>query len=219
MANTRKSQRQRQTRRRSQRAGGIFGFGGPSVKQQATSAAVEAQYKRNQNLAKSKARVANILGTPGEFKYTNKERIESEFQSKIAAIEAQYGITHEEILDGVADAQSLGAKDVTGTLRDMKNRLEEQIVAVGPTAAAVTLTIPVGLAQIAVKVFRIMLAIAIFMLATIPAGLMGVNATTTSMAMSAVLPNTNFTTTKNSFAFLKDAFKRKNNRGAVSATV
>lgn len=207
--------RRRQTRRRSNQRGGIFGFGStPAPQQQAKAAFTEAQYIANVATSRAKSRVANYLGAPGNFTYTNKNRIQGELADRISQIEEEFGVSHAEIMSGVEAAQTTSPKDVMSTISQLKSQLESQLT--GSTAAAVTLTIPVGVAQLAVKAFRIMLAIAIFVFATIPAGLMGVNTTTTTLAMSAALPNTNFSTTAKSFAFLKNTFKKRSSPNSTN---
>jgi hypothetical protein len=207
-----------QTRRRSRKQrGGIFGFGGPSkAVQQAQAAALEAQSKAAYNMAHSKSRVANLglsmanknNGTFGNVRYTNKERIQSELDQKIEQIGAAFGISHEELMDGVAASSSTNPAEVTSTVKELKARIEQQLAASGPTAAAITLTIPVGLAQLALKAFRVWLAFVVFCIALMPVGLMGANV---SKPVTAILPNMSFNTTKNSFSYLKSYFERRRN--------
>jgi hypothetical protein len=62
---------------RKAKRGGVFGFGS---KNSVSSSTNVLKMKRNYNLKHSKSRVANVLGAPGQIRYTNKERIESEYQ-------------------------------------------------------------------------------------------------------------------------------------------
>ena len=197
--------------------GGIFGFGGPRKEViQAQSAAVNAQNRAAYNLAHSKARVANLglgmtnknNGNFGELRYTNKERIRSELDDKIEQIENTFGVSHEELMDGVAASTTTNPAEVTSTVRDLKTRIEQQLATSGPTAAAITLTIPVGVAQLAVKAFRVWLAFIVFCVAVIPSGLFGANL---SGPVAAALPNMSFNTTKSSFAYLKKYFEKSKN--------
>jgi hypothetical protein len=197
--------------------GGIFGFGGPRKEVvQAQSAAMNAQNRAAYNVAHSKARVANLglgmanknNGSFGELRYTNKERIQSELDDKITQIENAFGVSHEELMDGVAASSTTNPAEVTATVRDLKTRIEQQLAASGPTAAAITLTIPVGVAQLAVKAFRVWLAFVVFCIAVIPSGLFGANL---SGPVAAAMPNMSFNTTKSSFSYLKKYFERSRN--------
>ena len=204
-----------QTRRRSRsrkQRGGIFGFGGPSKPRQYALEALEAESKGDYNMAHSKSRVANLglsmanknNGTFGELRYTNKERIQEELDQKIFEIAAAFDISQQELMDGVTASSTTNPAAVTSTIKDLKIRIEQQLAASGPTAAAITLTIPIGLAQLILKAFRVCLAFVVFCVALMSSGLMTTNV---SRSVSSVLPNAKFNTTKNSFSYLKSYFQ------------
>lgn len=132
--------------------------------------------KRNSNLAHSKSKVANILRKPGEFSYTNKERIESEYQKAIAELK-----------------KIENPKETASALKTLATQL--QTAAESETArkaGAVTITIPVGVAQLAWKAMWIFLAALAFLFIDIPS--MG------SIPVSAALvPNKSFNTTEQTY--------------------
>jgi hypothetical protein len=208
-----------QTRRRSRsrkQRGGIFGFGGPSKQNVASRAAYdslqEAQSKAAYNMAHSKSRVANLglsmanktNGSFGELRYTNKERIQEELDDKIDEIAAVLDISLQELMSGAAASSTTNPAEVTSIIKDLKTSIEQQLAATAPTAAAITLTIPIGLAQLLVKVFRVLLAFVVFCIGLMSASVMTTNI---SGAVSTVLPNMKFNTTKNSFSYLKTYFQ------------
>ena len=159
----------RMSTRKSMR-GGVFGFGSNS-KQTSTNT---LKAKRNYNLKHSKSRVANVLGTPGQIRYTNKERIESEYQKAISELRK---------LDKPVESAS-ALRTVT---EKVKTALESQEAR---EAGAVVITIPIGVAQLFLKVARVMLSAFVFLFWDIP--------TMGSVPLSPyVLPNKNFNTTKN----------------------
>lgn len=196
--------------RRNRRGGGFFNSvmgssaPAPSKQQMAASAIGSVKAKGAYNLAHSKSKVANILSNPGTVRYTNKERIQSEIDEKIAKIEAEYGVTQSE-LARVADwADNVTPKSAVGSLKNLANQIESAIKSAGPTAAAVTLTIPIGLAQTAWKAMWIFISFWIVIL-SIPGNILGM--ANVSGLVTSTLPNANYTTTKNSFAFIKQYFK------------
>ena len=121
--------------RKAKKGGGIFNLltGKPKTPAGPTESNLKA--KRNMNLAKSKSKVANVLGTPGQFKYTNKERIESEYQKAIAELK-----------------KIEKPKETASALQTLATKLREAAESdTARKAGAVTITIPVGVAQLAWK--------------------------------------------------------------------
>jgi hypothetical protein len=156
---------------RKAKRGGVFGFGSKNSVNSSTNA---LKMKRNYNLKHSKSRVANVLGAPGQIRYTNKERIESEYQKAISELRK---------LDKPVESAS-ALRTVT---EKVKTALESQEAR---EAGAVVITIPIGVAQLFLKVARVMLSAFVFLFWDIP--------TMGSIPLSPyVLPNKNFNTTKN----------------------
>lgn len=152
--------------------GGLFGFGNSPVNTKAST--LKAQ--RNYNLKHSKSRVANILSAPGKIQYTNKERIEANYQKAVEELKKI------EQPAETANALRMIAGSVEDALKSQKAR----------EAGAVVITIPVGVAQLFIKAARIFLAVLAFFFVDIPS--MG------SIPTSAyVLPNKNFTTTQTTY--------------------
>ena len=165
---------------RRKRGGGLFDFlsGKPkqaNIMQQVSS--LEAQ--RNAAVKKSKSRVANILSKPGEFVYTNKNRIRQEFHQKIEDLMMQ--IKQPE--------QSKSALETLST--GIENALKSQRAR---ETGAVVLTIPVGVAQLAVKVLRIFLAVFALFIGMGSAFLGSEGAVAALVGMAA--PNAKFNTTR-----------------------
>jgi hypothetical protein len=174
MAYTRKNRKDR-------RGGGIFNLlTGKSKNAAATPTASNLSAKRNYNLKHSKSRVANVLGTPGQFKYTNKERIESEYKKAIDELKKI-----EKPQETASALKSIAASIETALKSDSAR-----------TAGAVTITIPIGVAQLAYKAMMLFVAALAFVFWDIP--------TMGSVPLSAyVLPNRNFNTTKSAYESAK----------------
>lgn len=164
------------------------------------NAAANARAKRNYALAHRKSRVANVLGTPGEFKYTNKERIEKEYQMRIERIAESFGVPLDEIKEGMKDVKTVTQKESVATMRTLEQRIEEAIKR-NPTAAVVTVTLSVGLAQLALKVLRIMVAFFVFWLA-LPLAIFNMFDGLPYL-MKEMLPNTQFNTTRSWYEWIK----------------
>lgn len=164
--------------RRAKRGGGIFNLltGKPKTPAATTPTASNLKAKRNLNLAHSKSRVANVLGTPGQFKYTNKERIESEYQKAI-----------EELKKIEKPKETASALKTVAT--SMQQALQSESAR---TAGAITITIPVGVAQLAWKAMWVFLAAMAFLFIDIPS--MG-----TIPVSAALVPNRGFNTTQNAY--------------------
>lgn len=133
--------------------------------------------KRNYNLAHSKSRVANILAKPGQVTYTNKERIQKEYEQAIA-----------ELRKLEKPVESAGAlKSIASKLHQALNSAEAR------ETGAVVITIPVGVAQLAYKALMVFIAALVLVFWDIP--------TMGSIPLSAyVLPNKGFNTTKDAYA-------------------
>lgn len=142
--------------------------------------ATNLKIKRNMNLAHSKSKVANVLRTPGQVTYTNKERIESEYQKAIEQLKAI-----EKPQETASALKTLATK--------LKDAAESDTAR---QAGAVTITIPVGVAQLAWKAMWVFLAAMAFLFIDIPS--MG------SIPVSAALvPNRNFNTTGKAYEWAK----------------
>jgi antitoxin component HigA of HigAB toxin-antitoxin module len=156
--------------RKNRRGGGMFDLllGKPK-----TDPVANLKAKRDYNLAHSKSRVANILGTPGNFKYTNKERIEENYQKAIAELK-----------------KLENPKETASALQTMISKVNTALQS--PEArktGAVVITVPVGIAQLFVKAAMLFLSALTFVFFDLPS--MG------SIPLSAALvPNRGFNTTK-----------------------
>jgi len=136
--------------------------------------------KRNYNLAHSKSKVANILRKPGEVSYTNKERIESEYQKAIAELK-----------------KIEKPKETASALKTLAIKLKEAAESdAARQAGAVTITIPVGVAQLAWKGMWAFLAAIAFLFFDIPS--MG-----SIPASASLVPNRNFNTTQKAYEWAK----------------
>ena len=165
--------------RKDKRGGGIFDFFTRS-KPTNTSNTNALQAKRNYNLAHSKSRVANVLRAPGNVKYTNKERIEIQYQQAIEKLKT--------LEQPAATASAL--KTIATKLETALQSQEAR------TAGAVTITIPVGVAQLAYKAFMVFLAVIAFITIDIPT--MG-----TIPLSSSLFPNRNFNMTQKTYTAAK----------------
>lgn len=158
--------------RKVRRGGGMFNTlrdtfrGTPNARQTALST---ANAKRQQNLRGAKSRVANVLGTKGlaaasqgKVVYTNKERIEQEYQGKLKEIEEKYG---EQIQ---SSAQQLFKKESIEKLKEFFSMFQGAIQrAKELRAPQVTLTIPTGLATAMIVILKIAVGLAIIFCGTI----------------------------------------------------
>lgn len=137
--------------------------------------------KRNYSMTHSQAKVANVLRKPGQFSYTNKERIESEYQKAIAELKKI-----EKPKETASALQTLATK-----LRDAAESDAAR------KAGAVTITIPVGVAQLAWKAMWFFVAAMAFLFIDIPS--MG-----TIPVSAALAPNRNFNTTRSTYDWAKE---------------
>jgi hypothetical protein len=133
--------------------------------------------KRNYNLAHSKSRVANVLSKPGQVTYTNKVRIQKEYEQAIAELR--------KIERPVETASAVGS--IAEKLRQAINSPEAK------ETGAVVITIPVGLAQLAYKALMVFVAALVLVFWDIP--------TMGTIPLSAyIAPNRGFNTTRNAYA-------------------
>ena len=216
MPTTRKTRKQRKQRK--------VGSGWPSFTTMtatpAQSAANNAKQRAAINMARSKSRVANILTTPGEVVYTNKERIASELADKLASISQEYGVDLDDLKRDVTE-KKMPPKTVVDTLKNLTNQLKPQLQA-GPTAGqkAFIITIPFALGQLTFKVLRFALYITLTFLALMTAiGSGGMMMPSTMNPFAFVAPNASFNSTKN---FYNKKLKQysgvsPNNQSAASA--
>jgi hypothetical protein len=156
--------------RKNRKGGGMFDL---LVGKPKADPAANLKAKRDYNLAHSKSRVANVLGTPGAFKYTNKERIEDNYQKAIAELK-----------------KLENPKETASALQTMIGKVNTALQT--PEArktGAVVITLPVGVAQLFLKAAMLFAAALAFVFIDVPS--MG------SIPVSAALvPNRGFNTTK-----------------------
>lgn len=134
--------------------------------------------KRNYNVAHSHSRVANLLRAPGSFQYTNKQAIETQYQQAVA------------MLKSVEQP-----KETTSALQQLSASIDQALRSqVAKETGAVVITVPVGVAQLALKALRLFLSVLVVLFIDLPLGFMsgshGVN------LAAAVAPNTQFNTTR-----------------------
>jgi hypothetical protein len=152
--------------------------GGSFWKTNATAkAASNLKAKRNYNLAHSKSRVANVLQRPGQFEYTHKQAIEGRYQEALALLRSV-----EQPKETATALQQLSAS--------IDRALSSQTVR---ETGAVVITVPVGVAQLALKALRLFLSILIVVFIDLPLGFMS-GSPAVNLAAS-VAPNTKFNTT------------------------
>ena len=149
--------------------------------------------KRNYNFARAKSRVANILAKPGQFQYTEKQNIEAKYRAAIEQLK-----TVEK------------PKETVSALQSLSNSLETAVKSQGAReTGAVVITIPVGVAQIALKALRLFLSILVLVFVDLPLGIMA-GSTAVNLA-AAVAPNLSFNTTTKAYG------KARMFTGAVTA--
>jgi len=150
--------------RKVRRGGGLFNRlrGAPNARQTALST---ADARRQQNLRGAKSRVANVLGkqglaaaSQGRVVYTNKERIEQEYQDKVKEIQAKYG---EQIK---SSALQLFKKESIEKLQEFFQMFQDAIQkAKELRMPQVTLTIPTLLATAVLAILKIAVGLAIIL--------------------------------------------------------
>ena len=159
--------------RKNRRGGGFFDFLTGKTNNTSTVAESNLKAKRNYNIKHSKSRVANVLGTPGAFKYTNKTRIEEDYQKALAELKK---------IEKPAETQSALKTLATSMETALKSNTARK-------AGAITITIPIGVAQLAYKAMMIFLAVMAFLFIDLPS--MGSIPLSTSL-----VPNKGFNTTR-----------------------
>jgi hypothetical protein len=134
---------------RKRQTGGLPSFGNFFGRRNKTSKA-EANLKesRDYKLRHAKSRVANYLGSskgerkPGNFRYTNKDRIEKEFEDALQKLKEEEN-----------------PKDIANASKTLLSELEKGIYKLNTqgtrTAAAITITLPIGIAQLLIKVLKL----------------------------------------------------------------
>lgn len=166
------------TRKNKRRGGGIFNLLTGRSKKQAsmTPTASNLKAKRNYEMAHSKSKVANVLRKPGQLTYTNKERIESEYKKAIDELKK-------------IEKPRETASALRSVATSMRQALESDTAR---TAGAITITIPVAVAQLAWKAMWIFVAALTFIFIDLP--------TMGQMPVSPyVLPNRGFNTTESAY--------------------
>lgn len=172
----------RYTRRR--RGGGLLNMfkGKPSATETAV-ANLEAQ--KNAAMRKSKSRVANVLSAPGTVVYTNKNRIAGEFDAKFKELMSQ--------IENPQESASALKSVITSVETALKSQTARQ-------TGAVVITIPVFVAQLFVKVGRVLLAIiALFFVFFATRGELAGDSTAGSNLVGTIFPNTKFNTTARAY--------------------
>lgn len=137
--------------------------------------------KRNYNLAHSKSRVANLLSTPGDFKYTNKEAIKAKYERAIQELQ-----TLDKPTETVSAVRLLQSK--------IDSALQSQMA---KETGAVVITIPIGLAQVLAKALRLILSALLLIFVDLPSGFLSGSMTVNGAA--AIAPNRTFNTTKKAY--------------------
>lgn len=168
----------------------------PNVK----TAVTTARSARNYQMAHSKSRVANVLSKPGQVVYTNKERIEKEYQNNLERISSSFGVSMEELSRGLEASKEISQKEAVSTLKKLEDSIEEAIRK-NPKAATVTIAISIGTAQLAFKAMRVMIAAFVFMLA-LPFSISNMFDGLPHL-MNEILPDTSFNTTRHWINWVK----------------
>ena len=158
--------------RKNRKGGGIFNtLTGKSVTMASKESNLKA--KRNYNLRHSKSRVANVLSVPGQVRHTNKERIEADYQKALEKLRS--------IEKPVETTQA-----VKGLVDKLKSALQSDEARI---AGAVTITLPVGIAQLLVKGLLVFIGALVLVFYDM--------ATFTSTPLSPyIFPNSKFNTTQ-----------------------
>lgn len=162
------------TRKRKQSGAGFFDFFTTKTNNTTVS---NLKSKRNYNLAHSKSRVSNILANPGQFKYTNKEAIQAKYEKAFQELE-----------------RVEKPKETVSALQTISTSLQTAIQSqAARETGAVVITIPVGIAQLAVKALRLFLSVLVIIFVDLPLGVMSGSPAVNVAA--AVAPNRRFNTT------------------------
>lgn len=184
-----------QTRRKGYYGGSLFSFGS---KPTGSSTVSNLKAKRNYNVAHSKSRVANILSKPGQLTYTNKQAIEAKYQQAIQQL-----------------SQIEKPKDTVSALQAVSTKLETALQSqVAKETGAVVITIPIGLAQLAVKAIRIFLSVLIVIFVDLPLGVFSGSPAINLAA--AVAPNRAFNTTARAYQQARKFTGANSNKSVVN---
>jgi hypothetical protein len=208
-----------------QRGGAWPWSSSPTKLQQAQTAASNATQRAAYNTARSKSKVANILGTQaleeGKVIYTNKEEIALVLKKTLHNISQQYGVELSALERDVKQA-ALSPKTVVDTLKGLIAQLETQTPHGGgglnAEQKAIIITIPYGLGQLTLKVFRVALYMAltfVALLATVGSGGMILGAGFNPFGATAILPNSGFEATEQFRTNMRNRFagvKPNNNK-------
>jgi len=167
--------------RKNRRGGGLFNrLMGKSANTPMAPTLNSLKAKRNYNLKHSKSRVANVLSTPGQVRHTNKERIEAEYQKAVDQLR--------KLENPVETASTM--KTIVESIKDKLQSDEARLT------GAITLTIPVGVAQVFIKGLLVFIAALVLVFWDIP--------TMGSIPLSPyVMPNRSFNTTRSAFQAAK----------------
>jgi hypothetical protein len=166
-----------QTRRRGMYGGSLFSF----RSKEATPSLSNVKAKRNYNLVHSKSRVANVLKTPGQVSYTNKQAIQARYEKAIQELQKI-----EKPKETVSALQMLSTK--------IDSALQSQTA---KETGAIVITIPIGLAQLVAKALRLFLSALIVIFIDLPLGFMS-GSTAINLAAE-VAPNRRFNTTAKAY--------------------
>jgi hypothetical protein len=161
--------------RKNRKGGGIFNtLTGKSANTTAKESSLKA--KRNYNLRHSKSRVANVLSVPGQVRHTNKERIEADYQKAVEKLRS---------IEKPAET----AQAARGLVDKLKAALQSDEARM---AGAVTITLPVGVAQLLIKGLLVFISALVFVFWDLP--------TLSSIPLSPfIFPNSKFNTTQSVF--------------------
>jgi len=166
------------TRKRNQKGAGFFDLFTTKTN---TTTVSNLKSKRNYNLAHSKSRVSNVLASPGQFKYTNKE-----------AIQAKYEKAFQELERVEKPKETFSALQAIST--SLQTAIQSQAAR---ETGAVVITIPVGVAQLALKALRLFLSALVIVFIDLPLGVMSGSPAVNVAA--GVAPNRGFNTTVNAY--------------------
>lgn len=190
-----------------QRGGAWPWSSSPTKLQQGQTAASNATQRAAYNTARSKSKVANILGTQaleeGKVIYTNKEEIALVLKKTLHNISQQYGVELSALERDVKHA-ALSPKTVVDTLKGLIAQLETQTIqsagagVLNAEQKAIIITVPFALGQLTLKVFRVALYMAltfVALLATVGSGGTILASGFNPFGATGVLPNTGFEST------------------------
>jgi hypothetical protein len=166
------------TRKQKQRGAGFFDF---FTSKTNNTSMTNLKSKRNYNVAHSKSRVSNVLASPGQFKYTNKEAIQARYEKAFQQLQ-----------------RVEKPKETFSALQTISASLDSAIQSqAARETGAVVITIPVGVAQLVLKALRLFISVLVIVFIDLPLGVMSGSPAVNVAA--AVAPNTRFNTTANAY--------------------